>query len=122
MRSSLRHLRRFFSPSAAAAFFPRLLRRFVFASARLALLFRNRTLQRNLQLLDRRMREDHSVMPQQVIWMHFIPAHQLEPVDIARAQLQIAVVVLGGLYNENRLLYFQRVKRLLEFLSLRFLK
>src|SRR5690349_12194454 len=55
------------SAGPATALFHRLLCRFIFAAARLALLLRNRLLQRNLQLLDRRLREDHTIMPQKVI-------------------------------------------------------
>src|SRR4051812_6266849 len=122
MRSSLRHLRRFFSALPATPFFHWLLRRFFFTTARLALFLRNRTLQRKLQLLDRRMRKDHAIMAQQVIRMHFVPPHQFKPVDIARAQLQIAVVVLRRFDHQHRLVHLQGYERLLEFLRLGFLQ
>src|SRR5271157_644193 len=90
--------------------------------SRLALLLRHRILQRNLQLLDRRMRENHAVIPQQVIGMHLVAAHQLEPLNIAGTQGQIAVLVFRFFHDQHRRIHFQRVERLAEFLGLRFLQ
>src|SRR5689334_20490145 len=117
MRSSLRYLRRFISTLPATALFDRLLWPFVFAAARLAVLLRNRTLQRNLQFLNRRMREDHAVVPQQMIRMHFISAYQFKPIDIPRTQLEVAIVGLRCFHHEDSLVDLQRVQSFLEFLS-----
>src|SRR5215472_17659036 len=68
------------------------------------------------------MREDHTVMAQQMIGMYLIPPHQLEAVDIARAQFQIAVIVLRSYNHQHRLIDLQRVQSLLKLLGLRFLQ
>src|SRR5581483_3970755 len=68
------------------------------------------------------MREDHAVMPQQVIGMNFIAPHQLKPIDISGAQFQVAIVMLRSFDNQHRLLDFQRVERFLELFGLRFLE
>src|SRR5579863_4521654 len=116
MRSSSGHLRRFFITLPAAAFLDRLFRAFVFA--RFALLLRHRVLQRKLQLLNRRMREDHRVVPQQVVGMHVISPHQFEPVNVARAQFQVAILMLRRFHDQHRRSHFQRIERLAKFLGL----
>src|SRR5579863_2032914 len=109
----LSHLRRFFMLGATPRSRGRFLRAFVFVFAGLVLPLRSRLLQRNLQLLYGRLREDHAVVAQQMIRMHLAPAHQFQPVDIARAQCEVAILVLGFLDDQNRLVDFQRVQQLL---------
>ena len=50
--------------------------------------------------------------------MDLAAAHQLQPCDVARAQIQIAVAVIGHFDHQHRLLYLQIVQRLAERLSL----
>src|SRR4051794_12905849 len=102
MRSSLRHLRRFFVTLPATPFVCWLLRGFILAGTGLAMLLRDRSLERNLQLLNRGMREDHVIVPQQVIGMNFIPTNDLESVDVARAQLKIAILLLSRFDDQHR--------------------
>ena len=51
--------------------------------------------------------------------MHFVAADQFEPLNIARAQSQIAVLVLRLFDDQHRRIDFQRVQRLAEFFGLR---
>src|SRR5580693_2759028 len=99
---------------------PRSRRRFLraFFFRRLALPLGQTILQRQLQLLESRLRENHTIVSQQVIRMNFIPRNQLQSVDIARAQLQIAVRRVRRFHNQHRLLNFERVQRSSERLRL----
>src|SRR5580700_1758073 len=119
----LGYLRRFVRPRPPPRSRRRFLRAFVFvfAGAGLVLPLRDRFLQRHLQLLDRRMRKNHAVVLQQVIGMHFGAAHQFEPVNIARAQFQVAILVFRGLDDQNCLVDFESAEGFAEFLGLRFL-
>src|SRR5690349_8328851 len=119
MRSSLRHLRRFFIALPTTPFVRGLLAGFVFARTGFALSLRDRSLERNLQLLDSRMGKDHSIVPQQVIRMNFIATNNLETVNVACAQLEITILLLRRLDDQNRRVDLERIQSLAEFLRLR---
>ena len=51
--------------------------------------------------------------------MHLVAAHQLNSVEIAGAELQVAVLNLGSLHQQRRLFNLQRIQRLAKFLGLR---
>jgi len=65
---------------------------------------------------NRRLRENHAVIAQQVIRMHLVAPQQLEPLNIARAQSQILILVLRLFDNQNRLIDLQRIQRLADSL------
>src|ERR1700732_2273021 len=100
MRISSGHLRRFIVPWTPATLADRLLRAFVFFFFRLLLPLRYRGLQRNLPLFNRRLRENHAVITQQMIWMHFVASYQFQSLNVARAQSQVAVFVLRLFDNQ----------------------
>src|SRR5882762_6852057 len=104
MPISLRHLRRFFMPRPASGNASRLLLAFPFTRRRFVLAPRSRFLQGNLQLLDRRLREDCPVVTQQMIGMNFAAAHQLDAFEVARTELEIAVAVLCYLDQQDGLI------------------
>src|SRR5579862_1910744 len=121
MPISLRHLRRFFMPRASARNARSLLLAFAFtlAARRLVLALRSRILQRELQLLDRRLRKDHLLIAQQMIRMHLIARDQLTAFNIPRAEFEIPVPVVRNFYQQHRLFHLQLVKCLAEDLRLR---
>src|ERR1700740_678991 len=92
-----------------------------FARFRLVLAPRCRLGQRNLQPLDRGLRENDMVVAQQVIGMNRIAFHQFRPWQIPRAQFEIAVSVLGDFHQQRGLLDLQFVERLAKRLRLYFL-
>src|ERR1700721_2745705 len=109
MRISSGNLRRFVMTWTPAALADRLLAA-VFFFFRLMLSLRYRRLQRNLQLFNCRMRENHTIVAQQVIRMHLVAAYQLQPLNVASAQSQIAILVLRFFADRTFLTPFQRVK------------
>src|ERR1035437_3982821 len=116
MRISSGYLRRFFMSCTPPRSARRLLGAFFFLG--LVLPLRHRRLQRNLQLLNRRLRENRPVIPQQVIRMHLVAAYQLKPLDVAGAQCQVVILVLRLFDNQHRLIDLQQVQRLAELLGL----
>ena len=76
-------------------------------------MLRRTRLQRILQLFQSRLGEDRGFIPQQVIRMHLVAGHQFDPGDIARAQLQIAVV-LCAIHQQRRLAGAQLAQRFAE--------
>src|SRR5437660_1022641 len=77
--------------------------------------------QRNLQFLDRGMREDYAVILQQVIGMNLIARNQFQPLDISRTALQVLIARVGYVHNQNCLIHLQRIERRAELLGLRVL-
>src|SRR6266550_9540824 len=121
MPISLRHLRRFFMARSTPRNASRLLLAFPLARRLLVLTPRCRLLQRNLQLLDRRLRENRPIIAQQVKRMNFVPGDQLNALEIARTEFKIAVAVFRHLDEEDSLVDVQLVEGLTEPLALRFL-
>ena len=89
-----------------------------FVLFRLALPLGQSILQRELQLLDRGMRKNHTIIFQQVIRMNLIAGDQLEPCNITRAQFQVAIRGVGGFHDQYRFFNFQRIERGAELLGL----
>src|ERR1700722_2129611 len=84
----------------------------------LALPLRTRILQRKLQSFDRRLRKNRAVVTQQMVRVNFVAMHQLDSVEIARAQRQITISMARDLDQQRRGFHLQRVQSLAELLGL----
>src|SRR5580698_7768421 len=75
-------------------------------------------LQRFLQLLQCRTREDRSLVTQQVIGVNLVARQQLHAFQIARAQMQVVVLARRVLDQQRRAFGIQLVQRFAEVLGL----